>query len=168
MEAAAIGTGGAAGGAAGAAAGGFVGLVTVNPIIVAGAATAGGAVGTFVGSASGLGLCLLYKAGSAFVGKSPTSPNLMVKEGGGVVKNTNPDTMKKWLCNGKKMVWISTNKNQCIRPYIFKPSGYVTTPFLVGDYAYTCQENAGTFKITGWTNEWVYHLQDIQYEGNTI
>ena len=168
MEAAAIGvtgTGGATGG-------GTLGALVGTALLPGPGTAAGGAIGLIggglAGVASGLGLCLLYQSGSNWVGKSPTSPNLMVKEGGGVVKNTNPDTMKKWLCNGKKMVWISVNKKDCIRPYIFKPNGYVTTPFLVGDYAFTCQENDGTFKITGWTNEWIYHLQDIQYEGNTI
>ena len=46
------------------------------------------------------------------------------------------------------MMWVSANKADCYKPYIFKADGYVTTPFPVGDYSYTVNEAAKTITMS--------------------
>ncbi len=53
----------------------------------------------------------------------------------------NPKSIKKWLVDGHKMLWMSNNKNHCLKPYNFKNDDYVTTPVPVGDYWFTTDEN---------------------------
>ena len=80
---------------------------------------------------------------------------------GGNVEPTD-DKLSQWLLTGSKMVWVSKKKKDCFKPYVFKKTHKVSTPFIgVGEYNWQVLNNT-SFQITGWTNTWVYDLQKVK------
>jgi len=50
-----------------------------------------------------------------------------------------------------------------MKPYDFKANGKMSTPYPIGEYNYTVYDDAKTFKISGWVNEWVYTMKTNEY-----